>query len=162
VLIDCHAALQADQFISNTLRYLARLQEIRLQLLSSPFFADPANSANVPIEASKTLRSLTKFIRAIGKFYEHIMHIDPKAFAAIEGTVNAVGWWWGEVTTAIQRGEMPQDGTFSRVMEAFAQLTYAAIDDETARYPKRFMLLGLVLFKNILPVLSTDHQNGML
>ncbi|KAJ9092442.1 hypothetical protein QFC21_006824 [Naganishia friedmannii] len=133
---------RADQFISNTLRYLARLQEIRLQLLSSPFYADPANSANVPIEASKTLKSLTKFIRAIGKFYEHIMHIDPKTFAAIEGTVNAVGWWWGEVTTAIQRGEMPQD------------------DDETARYPKRFMLLGLVLFKNILPVLSTDHQNA--
>lgn len=110
-MIVFHATLKADQFISNTLRYLARLQEIRLQLLSSPFYADPANSANVPIEASKTLKSLTKFIRAIGKFYEHMMHIDPKAFAAIEGTVNAVGWWWGEVATAIQRGEMPQDGS---------------------------------------------------
>ncbi|KAI5451703.1 hypothetical protein NCC49_001352 [Naganishia albida] len=132
---------RVDTFISNTLRYLSRLQEIRLQLLSSPMYADPANANNVPADASKTLRSLTKFIRAIGKFYENMMHIDPKAFVAIEGTVNAVGWWWGEVTTAIQRGEMPQD------------------DDDTARYPKRFMLLGLVLFKNILPVLSSDHQH---
>ncbi|GHJ86997.1 hypothetical protein NliqN6_3399 [Naganishia liquefaciens] len=132
---------RANTFISNTLRYLSRLQEIRLQLLSSPMYAGPSNSNNVPVDASRTLKSLTKFIRAIGKFYENMMHIDPKAFAAIDGTVNAVGWWWGEVATAVQRGEMPQD------------------DDETALYPKRFMLLGLVLFKNILPVLSTDHKH---
>jgi hypothetical protein len=111
---------QVDNFISNTLRYLSRLQEIRLQLLSSPMYADPANSNNVPADASKTLKSLTKFIRVIGKFYENMMHIDPKAFVAIEGTVNAVGWWWGEVTTAIQRGEMPQDGKSLRSRNAFS------------------------------------------
>lgn len=115
---------QVDTFISNTLRYLSRLQEIRLQLLSSPMYADSANLNNVPADASKTLRSLTKFIRAIGKFYENMMHIDPKAFVAIEGTVNAVGWWWGEVTTAIQRGEMPEDGKSARAVASFLLLTY--------------------------------------
>jgi hypothetical protein len=109
--------LQAHTFISNTLRYLSRLQEIRLQLLSSPMYSDPSNSNNVPVDASRTLKSLTKFIRAIGKFYENMMHIDPKAFAAIEGTVNAVGWWWGEVATAVQRGEMPQDGMSRRLLK---------------------------------------------
>jgi hypothetical protein len=33
-------------------------------------------------------------------------------------------------------------------------------DDETAKYPKRFLLLGLILFKNILPTLSVDHPEG--
>lgn len=123
-------------------------------------YADSANLNNVPADASKTLRSLTKYIRAIGKFYENMMHIDPKAFVAIEGTVNAVGWWWGEVTTAIQRGEMPQDGKFGSLCKASSILHMALPDDDTARYPKRFMLLGLVLFKNILPVLSSDHQHS--
>jgi hypothetical protein len=59
------------------------------------------------------LRSLTKFIRVIGKTYEALMHIDPKSFVAIEGTVGAVGWWWGEVAGAVKRGEMPIDGQSS-------------------------------------------------
>jgi len=56
------------------------------------------------------LKSLTKFIRVIGKTYEALMHIDPKTFVSIPGTVGAVGWWWGEVANAVRRGEMPEDG----------------------------------------------------
>lgn len=44
--------------------------------------------------------------------------------------------------------------------QAFSFSHIALPDDDTARYPKRFMLLGLVLFKNILPVLSSDHQHS--
>lgn len=43
---------------------------------------------------------------------------------------------------------------------SYLDLTCRLSDDETALYPKRFMLLGLVLFKNILPVLSSDHQHS--
>lgn len=56
------------------------------------------------------LKSLTKFIRVIGKTYEALMHIDPKTFVAIPGTVGAVGWWWGEVANAVKRGDIPEDG----------------------------------------------------
>lgn len=59
------------------------------------------------------LKSLTKFIRVIGKTYEALMHIDPKTFVAIPGTVGAVGWWWSEVAGAAKRGEMPKDGKYS-------------------------------------------------
>lgn len=34
------------------------------------------------------------------------------------------------------------------------------VEDETEKYPKRFLLLGLILFKNILPVLSVEHKEG--
>lgn len=40
------------------------------------------------------------------------MHMDPKAFVSVPGTVSAVGWWWGEVTTAVRQGEIPKDGMF--------------------------------------------------
>lgn len=34
------------------------------------------------------------------------------------------------------------------------------VEDETEKYPKRFLLLGLILFKNILQTLSNDHKDG--
>jgi len=110
------------------------------------------------------LKSLTKFIRVIGKTYEALMHIDPKTFVSIPGTVGAVGWWWGEVANAVRRGEMPEDGEHRQdfgAQKAQALTSHRGIpEDETAKYPKRFMLLGLILFKNILPTLSSDHTES--
>lgn len=132
--------------IHRSLQYLAKLQGFRLQLLDSPLFTPNGSSQPpvVPDNALKLLRSLTKYIRAIGKTYEALMHIDPKTFAAIDGTIQAIGWWWSEVSTAVKAGQRPKD------------------DDVTNRYPKRFMLLGLILFKNVLPILSTEHKHSEL
>jgi hypothetical protein len=58
----------------------------------------------------KTLQSVTKFIRAIGKAYVSLLHIDPKGFSDVPGSVNAVGWWWGEVGNAVRSGEIPKEG----------------------------------------------------
>lgn len=121
-----------------SLEYLAKLQGFRLQLLDSPLFA---STAKPEAQATTLLKSLTKYIRAIGKTYESLMHIDPKSFAAIDGTINAIGWWWGEVSTAVKAGHRPRE------------------DDDTQRYPKKFLLQGLILFKNVLPTLSAEHQH---
>lgn len=32
-------------------------------------------------------------------------------------------------------------------------------DEDTNPYPKRFLLLGMLLFKDILPILAHDHQD---
>jgi hypothetical protein len=97
--------------VTNSLGYLSTLQTIRLQLLSSPYYTVPSREYPAANTApARMLKSLTKFIRVIGKTYEALMHIDPKTFVAIPGTVGAVGWWWSEVAGAAERDEMPQEG----------------------------------------------------
>ncbi len=125
-------------FMASSLQHLSHLQSLRLQLLQSPYFVTGPPTPG----ATKTLQSVTKFIRAIGKTYVSLLHIDPKGFSDVPGAVNAVGWWWGEVGNAVRSGEVPKD------------------EKVTDRYPKGFLLLGLTLFKNILSVLSTEHTDS--
>ena len=33
-------------------------------------------------------------------------------------------------------------------------------DSDTIAYPKRFLLLGMLLFKDILPILAVDHKDS--
>jgi hypothetical protein len=34
------------------------------------------------------------------------------------------------------------------------------VDSDTIAYPKRFLLLGMLLFKDILPILAVDHKDS--
>jgi len=36
------------------------------------------------------------------------------------------------------------------------------VDSDTIAYPKRFLLLGMLLFKDILPILAVDHKDSRL
>jgi len=36
------------------------------------------------------------------------------------------------------------------------------VDSDTIAYPKRFLLLGMLLFKDILPILAVDHKDSKL
>jgi hypothetical protein len=40
---------------------------------------------------------------------------------------------------------------------ATIDLPSASIDSDDTPYPKRFLLLGMLLFKDILPILALDH-----
>ncbi|WVR04117.1 hypothetical protein IAU60_001116 [Kwoniella sp. DSM 27419] len=48
-------------------------------------------------QSEKLLRSLTKHLRATGKWWRVMLGIDPKGFCKVEGVTSGVGWWWGEV-----------------------------------------------------------------
>lgn len=39
-------------------------------------------------------------------------------------------------------------------------LADAAVDSDDVAYPKRFLLLGMLLFKDILPILAVDHKDS--
>ncbi len=149
--------------MTSSLQHLSSLQQMRLQLLASPFFQPPPGHPTPA--AVKTLHSVTKFVRAIGKTYVALLHIDPKGFVDVPGSVQAVGWWWGEVGAAVKEGVVPKDGG-SRAAGLWRWrtqvnfLNFFGTDDATVRYPKRFLLVGMTLFKNILSVLSTEQSHS--
>ncbi|WWC87587.1 uncharacterized protein L201_002477 [Kwoniella dendrophila CBS 6074] len=47
--------------------------------------------------SEKLIKSLTKHLRAIGKWWRVMLGLDPKGFCKIQGVTTGVGWWWGEV-----------------------------------------------------------------
>ena len=63
-------------------------------------------------DSAKLLRSLTKHLRAIGKWWRVMIQLDPKGFCKLEGATTGIGWWWGEVggVVAGSDGAIAEDG----------------------------------------------------
>jgi hypothetical protein len=136
--------MQIHQLIQHTAHYLPIVHAHRLRLVSQPQTG----------ETAKLLRSLIKHIRAIGKWWRMMIALDPKHFCQIPQSVQGIGWWWGEVggVVAGSDGAVASDGRLRRTFTADS-------DSDAVAYPKRFLLLGMLLFKDILPILSTSHPD---
>jgi len=63
-------------------------------------------------EQLRLARSLTKHLRVIGKWWRVMIATDPKGFCRIEGCVQGIGWWWGEVGSVVSEasGALAEDG----------------------------------------------------
>ena len=70
--------------------------------------------------------------------------LDPKGFCKLDGATTGVGWWWSEVGGVVAGG----GGAVS------------SSDEDADPFPKRFLLLGLLLFKDILPILAVEHPQS--
>lgn len=88
--------------------------------------------------------------------------IDPKGFCQIPGVTAGVGWWWGEVggVVAGNEGAVANNGVSNHIHANPATPAYIVVDDDNAPYPKRFLLLGMLLFKDILAILAVEHPDS--
>ncbi|XAO26843.1 hypothetical protein I312_105684 [Cryptococcus bacillisporus CA1280] len=93
------AILRIQYLVSHSVTHASVIQSNRLRLIAS----------KTPSE--KTLRSITKHLRAIGKWWRAMIALDPKGFCKIDGTTAGIGWWWGEVggVVAGTDGAIPND-----------------------------------------------------
>lgn len=73
-----------------------------------------------------------------------MIDIDAKRFCAIEGVTSGIGWWWSEVGGVVAGS----DGAID------------AQDDDAISHPKSLLLLGMLLFKDILPILAVQHLDS--
>ncbi|WRT65380.1 uncharacterized protein IL334_002323 [Kwoniella shivajii] len=79
------SALQKiNSLVHHTVHHAPIIQAHRLRIVTQP-------------PAGKILKSLTKHLRAIGKWWRVMIGLDPKGFCQINGVTTGVGWWWGEV-----------------------------------------------------------------
>lgn len=87
--------------------------------------------------------------------------LDPKRYCALNQAVQGVGWWWGEVggVVAGTDGAVANDGGCWR-RDGEATNADLSVDSDDVAYPKRFLLLGMLLFKDILPILAIDHKDS--
>ncbi|ORY25236.1 armadillo-type protein [Naematelia encephala] len=135
--LQSEAAIQhITVLLQHSVHHAPVIQAHRLRVISQ-YSGDP------PQTESKLLHSLYKHLRAIGKWWRLMIGLDPKAWCNLDGATAGVGWWWGEVGGVIAGG----GGTVEDD------------DSDNNPYPKRFLLLGMLLFKDILPILAADHPD---
>ncbi|GFZ42911.1 hypothetical protein JCM24511_00629 [Saitozyma sp. JCM 24511] len=138
--------------VHHSVHHAPIIQAHRLRLISHL-------PANPPAETLKLQHSLYKHLRAMGKWWRVMISIDPKGFCNVQGVTTGIGWWWGEVggVVAGSDGAVANDGEFDAIGSR-AGLT-EAVDSDATPYPKRFLLLGMLLFKDIIPILAADHPD---
>ncbi|WVN87256.1 uncharacterized protein L203_102433 [Cryptococcus depauperatus CBS 7841] len=74
-----------ERLVQHTVHYSPIVQSNRLRLITSGSASD------------KVLKSMTKHLRAIGKWWRVMLSLDPKRFCQFDGITTGIGWWWGEV-----------------------------------------------------------------
>ncbi|WVQ62887.1 uncharacterized protein L199_001036 [Kwoniella botswanensis] len=73
-----------NHLVHHSVHHAPIIQAHRLRLVTQP-------------NSEKLIKSLTKHLRAIGKWWRVMIGLDPKGFCKIPGVTTGVGWWWGEV-----------------------------------------------------------------
>ena len=76
-----------------------------------------------------------------------MLQTDGKNFVSLPESTNAIGWWWNVVGQAVRHGETtkPEFG-----------------ESPNTPNPKQFLLLGMMLFKDLLPYLITTRPESKL
>ncbi|KAJ3989631.1 armadillo-type protein [Lentinula detonsa] len=103
--------------------------------LQSP---DPSQLSS---QALMTHQILTKHIRRFGKFYLRMTSVDPRRMAALPNCSDAVMFYWGQVVEAAN--DLP-----------------AIRDTPSALYPVRFLVQGLVFFKDLVGQWKAHRRDG--
>lgn len=97
------AILRIQYLVGHSVTHASVIQSNRLRLIAT----------KAPSE--KMLKSITKHLRAIGKWWRAMIALDPKGFCKIDGTTAGIGWWWREVggVVAGTDGTISNDGELS-------------------------------------------------
>ncbi|RXK35686.1 hypothetical protein M231_07059 [Tremella mesenterica] len=129
---------QLSDLVDYTVQSLPLIQKRRLYLISQP-------STEWNSDRPRLLRSLAKYLRAIGKWWRAMMGSEPKMFCTDGRVIDGIAWWWSTSSEVAlgSEGAVVDDG----------------IDSDDVSYPKRFILLGLLLFKDVLPILAHDRPD---
>ncbi|WWC59902.1 uncharacterized protein I303_102464 [Kwoniella dejecticola CBS 10117] len=99
---------------------------------------------------SYTIPSLTKHLRAIGKWWRVMIGLDAKGFCNVPGVTTGVGWWWGEVGSVVAGS----DGAVANddILPILAH-------DHGDIFTPHFILSAFhLLIDKLLPLTSTDLE----
>ncbi|KAG7096795.1 hypothetical protein E1B28_004204 [Marasmius oreades] len=91
---------------------------------------------------TKFVELMSKHIRRIGKFFRRLCVLHQKRFVDIPGSADLVAFYWAQIT---QAGSSPP-GSIE--------------DSNTAVYPVRFLVQGMVLFKETLGQYASVRRDG--
>ncbi|KAF8165214.1 armadillo-type protein [Crassisporium funariophilum] len=94
-------------------------------------------------QTRRTISVFTRHLRLFGKFFRRMQQLSPERFVSLTSSGDLIMFYWSQVVEATNH---PQD--------------FVADSDE-AVYPVRFLVQGIVLFKESLSQWTATKRNGM-
>ncbi|KAJ3710388.1 ran binding protein 11 [Lentinula raphanica] len=101
----------------------------------------PSDPSRLSPQTLLTHQILTKHIRRFGKFYLRMAAVDPRRMTELPNCSDVVMFYWGQVVEAAN--------DFSAIK-----------DTPSALYPVRFLVQGLVLFKDLVGQWTAHRRDG--
>ncbi|KAI0068814.1 ARM repeat-containing protein [Artomyces pyxidatus] len=136
-LRDTYSRLQPwfTQAFQSSAIQLRSLYEIRIALIS----AVRVSNVQPDPTATRSLDLLTRYVRTLGKFFRRVQQLDVHRFVALPACDDLVSYYWDKVVQANTSPEL-------------------IADSPQAVYPVRFLVQGMVLFKESLSQWSPTRK----
>ena len=122
---------------------LRGLYETRISILMS---LRSAATQPDPI-ALHSLKLLYKYVRTFGKFFRRVQHLDVARFVELPLCDDLILYYWEKVVQANSSAELI-DGMYAKLFPV--KHAHHRLDSETAVFPVRVLVPGMVLFKESL------------
>ncbi|KAF7301791.1 Importin N-terminal domain-containing protein [Mycena indigotica] len=141
--IDPVAALNwIATLVAETFEALKQLTKLRLQIIRDVGAGLKSNAF-----ALRSVHVLTKHIRSIGKFLRRLQELSVLRFSALPCCPDLVAWYWSQqAKLALKRTRFKPD---------------QCSDTTEAPYPVRFLVQGMVLFKENLSQWKPTRRDGV-
>lgn len=109
---------------------------------------------------SDAVAGLSALIRTLGKFFRRLQQLSASRFVGLQATNTLVMYYWGKVVQSLN-DSAPTYGLLYRPLSNIQLLTYfPRPDSPLAVYPLRFLVQGMVLFKDNLAQWSHKKDLG--
>lgn len=142
---------QLNQLFHDSALQLKQLIELRYGIIVS-------GSAMTP-QARQSINMLTKHILVLGKFFRRLSHASHSRFVQLPMCNELVLFYWSHVVDATGIQPSPIAGASKVVVISHASHPLS-LDSNEALYPIRFLVQGMVLFKENLSQWSPTRKDG--
>nr|GAT59975.1 predicted protein [Mycena chlorophos] len=129
------------KLVAGTFEGLKQLVKIRHQIIQDGGAGIVSNAF-----AARAVEFLTKHTRSLGKFYRRLQELNVSRFSTLPCCPDLVAWYWGQVVAAT---------------EAARQNPAVIADTIDALFPVRFLVQGMVLFKENLSQWKLVRKDGV-
>ena len=157
VLSDCWFPHQLEELSRNSLNQLKSLVMLRKSILTA---VGPLNSSGSE-STRRTIITLTKHLRVFGKFFRRLQQLAAERFASLPLFNDLVLFYWSEIVDSTNYPHQVISGYYISLVSWSQALTHSNKDSDEVLFPVRFLVQGLVLFKDSLSQWIPIRRSGM-
>ncbi|KAF9076797.1 ran binding protein 11 [Rhodocollybia butyracea] len=138
---------------STSIQQLQRLVVQRAEVIKAQEHTTPLSA-----QALSTHQVMTKHIRRFGKFFLRMAEVDPRRMAELPQCSDIVIFYWDQIVAAADNLQGIQGMIY--LVHSFRQSYIVSVDNPAAPFPVRFLVQGLVLFKDVVGQWTAHRRDG--
>lgn len=148
-------SMKIEELFQGSATQLKGVSELRKSIVLSLL----NNEIAATEQTNKTVSMLARHLRMFGKFFRRLQQLASERFALLPPSSDLVMFYWSQI---VDSTSSPQNLVSGMVQTLFVSLydSNSFSDSDNALFPVRFLVQGLVLFKDNLPQWVPVRKNG--